>query len=339
MTEVAEAGDVLREPLNVGIVGVTGEVGRTMLGILMERGLLIDDLRGFASERSAGTVLELDRGDLVVEDASSADFHGLDVVLFSAGGDVSRALAPRVAASGATVIDNSSAWRMHEDVPLVVAGVNNEALAHRPLGIIANPNCSTMILMRTLKALDTAAGLEAISVVTQQAVSGAGKSGTDELDEQLRNPAATPKVFPDRIAHNVLSQCGPLVGRDTEEELKLIFESRKILGLGDLAVSAMCTRIDVYVGHSLSVEARFRDEISPEQAEDIVRMTSGIELDEMPTPQRAAGGDVTLVGRIRQSGMFGKYGLSLFFAGDNTREGAGLNAVMLAEYLARGAVL
>jgi aspartate-semialdehyde dehydrogenase len=189
--------------------------------------------------------------------------------------------------------------------------------------------------MRTLKALDIAAGLEAVAYVTQQAVSGAGKSGVDELDEQLRDVNAQPKVFPDRIAHNVLPQRGALVGRHTEEELKLIFESRKILALGDLLVSATCTSVDVYVGHTLAVEARFRDKISPEKAENIVRNTPGVILSDMPTPQRAAGGDVTLVGRVRQSGIFGEHGLSLYFAGDNIREGAALNTVLIAEQLLR----
>jgi aspartate-semialdehyde dehydrogenase len=335
MPETAPHNYLDNEPLNIGVVGATGEVGRIMLGILDERGLPIDNLRLFASERSAGMPLDWRDSEVVVEDANVADYSGLDVVLFSAGAEVSRRLAPQVVDSGAIVIDNSSAWRHNTGVPLVVSEVNPEELDHMPLGIVANPNCSTMVAMPVLKPLHDMAGLEAIVVSTYQAVSGAGRGGNTELVEQIKKEDTSPQVFPEPIAYNVIPLRGNLVGRNTDEELKLKHESRRILRISQLMVSATCVSVPVFTGHSLSIDARFTNKISPEEAEHILKQSAGVELSAIPTPRRAAGGDTILVGRIRQSGVFGENGLSIFMAGDNLRKGAALNAVQILELLIR----
>jgi aspartate-semialdehyde dehydrogenase len=336
--------------MRVGLFGATGQVGGVMLKILAERDFPVDELRCFASARSAGRTLAWKGGEVTVEDADTASYDGLDLALFSAGATASRVLAPRVAAAGVTVIDNSSAWRMDPDVPLVVPEVNADALASIPKGIIANPNCTTMVAMPVLKPLDVAAGLQAIVVSTYQAVSGGGLAGTAELDEQVRkvadNAAAltfdgaavdfpAPAKFVKTIAFNVIPQAGSLVDDglgETDEERKLRNESRKILELPDLQVSVLCVRVPVFTGHSMAVNARFERPLSPADAARILATADGVELADVPTPLEVTGGDVTQVGRLRADPTVpdGR-GLALFLSGDNLRKGAALNAIQIAE--------
>jgi aspartate-semialdehyde dehydrogenase len=336
--------------MRVGIVGATGQVGGVMRTVLAERQFPISQIRFFASSRSAGRMLPWADTEVEVEDAFGSDYSGLDIVLFSAGGGTSKELAPRVAEAGATVIDNSSAWRMDPEVPLVVPEVNAHALDEIPRNIVANPNCTTMVAMPVLKPLDSEAGLETLVVSTYQAVSGAGLAGAAELDEQVRKvgDAASaltmsgqavdfpePDKFPAPIAYNVIPFAGNLVDdglAETDEEQKLRNESRKILGLPDLAVAATCVRVPVYTGHSLSISAGFARPLSPEQARRILFKAPGVELIDIPTPLKAAGADPTYVGRIRIDPTR-ENGLSLFLSGDNLRKGAALNAVQIAEAL------
>ena len=336
--------------MRIGIVGATGQVGGVMRAILADRQFPVAQLRLFASSRSAGRRLSWADGDIEVEDAETADYRGLDIVLFSAGGSTSVTLAPRVAESGAIVVDNSSAWRMDPDVPLVVPEVNAHALDSIPKNIVANPNCTTMVAMPVLKPLDSEAGLLTLTVTTFQAVSGAGLAGTSELDEQVRKvgdsaPALAitgtavefppAKKFPTTIAYNVIPFAGSLVddGRgETDEEQKLRNEARKILELPNLKVTATCVRVPVYTGHSLSISAGFSNPISPEDARRLLIKAPGVELADIPTPLMAAGVDPTFVGRIRRDSTL-ENGLSLFLSGDNLRKGAALNAVQIAEEL------
>ena len=323
-----------------------------MLRILEERSFPVDELRVFASARSAGRTLAFSGRDVTVEDAESASYDGLDLALFSAGKTASKALAPKVAAAGATVIDNSSAWRMDPDVPLVVPEVNREALRSIPKGIVANPNCTTMVAMPVLKPLDAEAGLESMVVTTYQSVSGGGLAGTAELDEQVRKVAdqaaalahdgravdfPEPSLFPKTIAFNVIPQAGVFVDDDsleTNEEQKLRNESQKILGLPDLLVSVTCVRVPVFAGHSMSINARFAQPLSPQRAREVLSRAAGVELADVPTPLDVTGGDVTQVGRFRVDPTVpdGR-GLALFLSGDNLRKGAALNAVQIAEAL------
>ncbi len=336
--------------MRIGIVGATGQVGGVMRRILEDRAFPADQVRYFASSRSAGRVLPWRGADVTVEDAATADYAGLDLVLFSAGGATSRELAPTVAAAGATVIDNSTAWRMDPDVPLVVAEVNPDALDEIPKGIVANPNCTTMGAMPALKALDGDAGLQTLVISTYQAVSGAGLEGVAELDEQVQKvaPDAAELTFDGRavdfpqpvkftapIAFNVLPLAGSVVddgSGETDEEQKLRNESRKILGLPNLAVSGTCVRVPVFTGHSLSINAGFSRPITPDQARDVLRSAPGVVLADVPTPLLAAGQDPTYVGRIRVDPTV-LHGLSLFISSDNLRIGAALNAVRIAELL------
>jgi aspartate-semialdehyde dehydrogenase len=327
-----------------------------MRSVLEERAFPLDDLRLFASSRSAGRLLSFGGRDLVVEDAATADPSGVDIALFSSGATASRELAPRFAAAGAIVVDNSSAWRMDPDVPLVVPEVNADALDSMPKGIVANPNCTTMVAMPVLKPLHDAAGLTRLVVSTYQAVSGSGLAGVAELDDQLRKsvdgaagltfdgravefPAAS--TFPDTIAHNVIPLAGQLVddgSAETNEEQKFRNESRKILSLPDLPVDCTCVRVPVFTGHSLAVLAEFARHLSPEEAMALLATAPGVELSDVPTPLHAAGIDPSLVGRVRRA-EGGSNGLSLFVSGDNLRKGAALNAVQIAETLiARGLV-
>jgi aspartate-semialdehyde dehydrogenase len=337
--------------MRVGIVGATGQVGGVMRAVLAERAFPVDELRLFASARSAGRTLPWRDGEIAVEDAATADFTGLDIALFSAGATSSRELAPRVAGQGVTVVDNSSAWRMDPDVPLVVSEVNPHALRHIPKGIVANPNCTTMAAMPVLKPLDLAAGLRRVVASTYQAVSGAGLAGVDELQEQVRKvgqdsagltfdggavefPATNKFARP--IAFNVLPFAGKLVddgAGETDEEHKFRNESRKILELPELAVSCTCVRVPVYTGHSLSLNLEFERPLSPEEATDVLRRAQGVELSDIPTPLQAAGKDPSYVGRIRRD-PGAENGLVLFVSNDNLRKGAALNAVQLAELLA-----
>ena len=321
-----------------------------MRRLLAERDFPVDELRVLASARSAGRTMAWRDQDLLVEDAATADYRGVDIALFSAGGGTSRELAPRVANAGATVIDNSSAWRMDPDVPLVVPEVNAHALADIPKGIVANPNCTTMVAMPVLKPLAVEAGLRRLVISSYQAVSGGGLAGVDELDEQVRKVAddavglthdgqsvsfPAPSVFAAPIAFNVVPECGSWIddgSGETSEEGKLTDESRKILELPDLAVSATCVRVPVFTGHCLAINAEFDRPLSPERAAELLSDSPGVMLDDVPTPLAAAGIDPTLVGRIRVDSTV-PHGLSLFVAGDNLRKGAALNAIQIAEAL------
>ena len=336
--------------LNVGVVGATGQVGTKMLEILGDRRFPVGKLRVFASARSAGRKLAWNGAEHEVEDAATADYTGLDIALFSAGGGTSKELAPRVAEQGPVVIDNSSAWRMDPDVPLVVAGVNDGAASTRPKGIIANPNCTTMAAMPVLWPLHQAAGLLSMVVSTYQATSGSGGAGVDELAAQIAKAGEAtslthdgasidlgqPRTFVEPIAYNALPWAGSGVddgSGETSEEQKLRHESRKILGIPELAVSGTCVRVPVFTGHALSINARFDRAISPREAAEILAAAPGVVLDDVPTPLKAAGTDPSLVGRIRVDETV-EHGLSMFVVGDNLRKGAALNAVEIAELVA-----
>ena len=337
------------EGVRVGILGATGQVGTVMRAVLDERDFPAGAVRYFASSRSAGSVLPWRDRRVVVEDAATADFSGLEVVLSSAGATASRELAPRIAGAGALVVDNSSAWRMDPEVPLVVAEVNPGALDRVPKGIVANPNCTTMVAMPVLKPLHDAAGLRRVVAATYQAVSGAGQAGVAELAGQLAKTADRAaelafdggavdyrehQKFPAPIAHNVVPLAGTLVSdgsAETDEEQKFRNESRKILDIPDLSVTCTCVRVPVFTGHALALVAEFEDELSPTAATSVLAGASGVALAELPTPLAAAGGDDCLVGRIRRAHPGG---LALFVVGDNLRKGAALNAVQIAELLA-----
>jgi aspartate-semialdehyde dehydrogenase len=337
--------------MNVGIVGATGLVGGIMRTLLADRGFPVSQLRLFASARSAGRTLPWQGGEVTVEDAATADFSGLDLALFAAGATLSKELAPRVAAAGATVVDNSSGWRHDPDVPLVVAEVNPDALGAIPKGIVANPNCTTMVAMPVLKPLHDEAGLRRIVVSTYQSVSGGGLRGVSELEKQVIDvaprsaqlafdgravPFPAPEVYAAPIAFNVIPLAGKLVDDETDEEHKFRHESRKILGLPELAVSCTCVRVPVYTGHCVSLNVEFERPLSPERATELLGSAPGVQLAEVPTPLAAAGTDPSHVGRIRRDDG-APYGLALFVSGDNLRKGAALNAVQVAEALvARG---
>ncbi|NUR51376.1 MAG: aspartate-semialdehyde dehydrogenase [Hamadaea sp.] len=337
--------------MKIGIVGATGQVGGVMRRILAERKFPVDELRLFASARSAGKKLPWADGEVVVEDAATADYTGLDIVLFSAGKTTSLALAPKVAAAGAVVIDNSSGWRMDPQVPLVVSEVNPHAAADRPKGIIANPNCTTMAAMPVLKPLHVEAGLISLVTATYQAVSGSGLEGVAELDQQVRAVAEratelthdgaavqfpAPQKYVQPIAFNVLPYAGALVDdglEETDEEQKLRNESRKILEIPDLKVSGTCVRVPVFTGHSLQVHARFARPLSPQRAKELLADAPGVVLTDVPTPLQAAGQDPTFVGRIRADETV-DHGIAFFCSSDNLRKGAALNAVQIAELVA-----
>jgi aspartate-semialdehyde dehydrogenase len=339
--------------LTLGVVGATGQVGAVMRKLLEERDFPADEIRFFASERSAGTTLLFRGRDILVEDAATADPAGLDIALFSAGATMSRVQAPRFAAAGVTVIDNSSAWRNDPSIPLVVSEVNPGDIprADGPggRGIIANPNCTTMAAMPVLKPLHDEAGLIRLQISTYQAVSGSGLAGVDELHSQtlavVDDAAAlthdgsavdfpAPKVYSAPIAFNVLPHAGDFDGDETVEEIKLRNESRKILGIPELLVSGTCVRVPVFTGHSLSIHAGFDRPITPERATELLSSAAGVQVVEVPTPLRAAGADPTFVGRIRQDrALEDGTGLVLFVSNDNLRKGAALNTIQIAELL------
>lgn len=340
--------------MHVGVVGATGMVGTVMLRLLAERKYPISSLRLFASERSAGQQIEWNGRTITIENAAEADPHGLNVVLFSAGATTSRALAEKYAQAGATVIDNSSAWRMNPDVPLIVAEVNPQDVSAAKKGIIANPNCTTMAAMPVLKPLHDEAQLVRLVASTYQAVSGAGVAGVSELDTQAQAVAAgadaltydgkavtfpASKKFAKTIAYNVLPLAGSVVDDgsfETDEEQKLRNESRKILHIDDLKVSGTCVRVPVFTGHSLSINAEFAKSITPQRAREILSTAPGVALEDVPTPLLAAGRDPSFVGRIRQdASVDGNRGLALFVSNDNLRKGAALNALQIAELLVR----
>jgi len=323
-----------------------------MRRLLAERDFPVDEIRFFASARSAGTTLPWKGTDVVVEVADLADPSGLDIALFSAGATGSKALAPKFAAAGVTVIDNSSAWRMDPDVPLIVSEVNGHLVRHAPKGIIANPNCTTMAAMPVLKPLHDESGLIRLIASTYQAVSGSGLSGVDELDKQVRQvfdraPELThdgeavtfpsPEKYKQPIAFNVLPFAGALIDDgefETDEERKLRNESRKILDIPNLPVSGTCVRVPVYAGHSLSINAEFERPLPVARAYEILEAAPGVEVSEIPTPLQAAGKDPSYVGRIRQDhGVPDDRGLALFVSNDNLRKGAALNAIQIAELL------
>ena len=342
-----------RKPV-VAVVGATGQVGTVMRRLLDERDFPMQQVRFFASARSAGTTLPWRGSEIIVEDATTADLTGIDIALFSAGGASSKALAPKYAAAGAIVIDNSSAWRMDPDVPLVVSEVNPQAIGEARKGIIANPNCTTMAAMPVLQPLHAEAGLRRLIVSSYQAVSGSGLAGVKELDEQVRAAMSQDiaglthdggsVTFPQSqkyvrtIAFDVIPLAGNIVedgSLETDEEQKLRNESRKILGIPDLLVSGTCVRVPVFTGHSLSINAEFDRPITPERATALLLGAPGVELSEVPTPLQAAGADPSFVGRIRQdSSVAGGKGLALFVSNDNLRKGAALNAVQIAELVA-----
>ena len=342
--------------VSIGVVGATGQVGVVMRNLLEQRGFPATDVRFFASARSKGRLLPFRGRDIEVEDAETADPAGLDIALFSAGATMSRVQAPRFAGAGAIVIDNSSAWRKDPDVPLVVSEVNfdRDVRGVRLVkGIIANPNCTTMAAMPVLKPLHQEAGLIRMVASTYQAVSGSGLAGVEELAGQARAVLdraeelvhdgravdfPPPKKYVAPIAFNVIPLAGDLVDDDsgeTDEDQKLRNESRKILGIPDLAVSGTCVRVPVFTGHSLSLNVEFSEPISPQRARELLAAAPGVRLVDVPTPLEAAGADESLVGRIRQDpGVPGGRGLALFVSGDNLRKGAALNTIQIAELLA-----
>ena len=338
--------------VRIGVVGATGQVGAVMRTLLAERNFPADEVRFFASSRSAGKKLPWGDGEIVVEDTATADPSGLDIALFSAGATMSRDQAPRFAEAGVTVIDNSSAWRKDPDVPLVVSEVNGELAKNPPKGIIANPNCTTMAAMPVLKPLHDEAGLQRLIISSYQAVSGSGLAGVEELATQVRAVAddaeklvhdgaaadfPAPNKYVAPIAFNVVALAGSLVddgSGETDEDQKLRNESRKILGLPELLVSGTCVRVPVFTGHSLSINAEFASPLSVARAQEILGAAAGVELADVPTPLAAAGGDASLVGRIRQDpGVPDGRGLALFVSGDNLRKGAALNTIQIAELL------
>jgi aspartate-semialdehyde dehydrogenase len=340
--------DMTRQNLTVAVVGATGVVGRTMTQVLLEREFPVGELRLLASERSAGRTLSIDGRTHEVREATADAFDGVDIALFSAGAGASRELAPLAAARGATVVDNSSAWRMDPTIPLVVSQVNPGDLEGHP-GIVANPNCSTMQLVPVLMALRDTVGLERVIVDTYQAVSGTGGEAIRELEGQVRaHVAGEPKavsVYPHQIAFNALPQVDVFLDSGyTKEEMKLVNESRKILHLPDLRVSSTAVRIPVFVAHSEAVHVETRDPITPERARALFGAVDGVIVQDDPSSStyplatQAAGSDDIFVGRIRQDlSVDGDRGLAFWVVSDNLRKGAATNAVQIAEALvARG---
>jgi aspartate-semialdehyde dehydrogenase len=330
--------------VRVAVVGATGAVGSTMLGVMRERAFAADEIVPFASERSAGRSIDYGPGDLTVAALSEDAIQGFDLALFSAGSAISAEWAPRFADAGAVVVDNSSQWRMHEDVPLVVSEVNPEALdGHR--GIVANPNCTTMQTVVALKPILDAAGIERIVMSSYQAVSGTGQKAVDELHGQAEavieaKELPAPAVYPHQIAFNVLPQVEIFKDGDdyTTEERKCMRETRKILGREDIGVSATCARVPVYTGHSVSANIQTREPLSPDECREVLSGAPGVTVIDdpanglYPTPLDAAGRDDVLVGRIRRDPSH-DHCLNLWIVGDNLRKGAATNAVQVAELL------
>lgn len=330
---------------HVAVVGATGAVGQTMLAILAERDFPVGTLSLLASARSAGNQVEFNGGKVTVQDLATFDPAGVDIALFSAGGDVSLEYGPKFAAAGAVVIDNSSAFRYEDDVPLVVSEVNPEALKNRPRGIIANPNCSTMQLMPVLAPIHREAGIERVNIATYQSVSGAGQTGMDELGKQtaqlLGFQQAEPKKFPVQIAFNLIPQIDAFLDNGyTKEEMKLVWETRKILGDDTIMVNPTAVRVPVFYGHSEAVHLETREKISLERVRELLGAAPGVEVvDERtaggyPTPvTHASGTDPVYVGRLRED-ISHPRGIDMWVVADNIRKGAALNAVQLAELVA-----
>lgn len=344
----------MSKELTVALVGATGQVGRVMRTLLEERAFPAANIRLFATSRSAGTQLTFRGQQVTVEDVEGANLAGIDIAVFSAGGAASRKYAPRFAEAGAVVVDNSSAWRRDEQVPLVVSEVNPEDIQNRPKGIIANPNCTTMAAMPTVKVLHDLFGLETLVASSYQAVSGSGRAGVTELSSQLRasidecealalDGAAIqfpePKTYVRPIAFNAVPVAGSFVddgSGETDEEQKLRNESRRILHLPSLAASCTCVRIPVMSAHLLSLNARFARPVDLAQAKAALKQASGVQLVDVPNPLEAAGRDGTFTGRLRidQSIPDGK-GLAFICCADNLRKGAALNAIQIAEIVAK----
>lgn len=339
--------------ITLAIVGATGQVGQVMRDLLEQRGTTFDKIRFFASARSAGKEINFRGENIVVEDVATADYSGIDIAIFSAGGSTSKEYAPKFAAAGAVVVDNSSAWRKDDEVPLVVSEVNPEAIANRPKGIIANPNCTTMAAMPILKPLHEQAGLTRLIVSSYQAVSGSGLAGVEELTGQVQEAAKQdltqlvtdgsavtmpePNTYVAPIAFNVVAFAGGLVddgSLETDEEQKLRNESRKILNLPELAVSGTCVRVPVYSGHGLAINAEFDSAIDVDKAKELLEAAPGVKVVDVPNPLEAAGQDPSFVGRLRQDqSVPGGKGLAMFVVADNLRKGAALNAVQITELL------
>ena len=337
----------------LAVVGATGQVGGVMLKLLAERGIDISNLRAFASARSAGRKVACGNRMIAVEDVAAANLSGIDYALFSAGASTSREMAPRFAAAGAIVVDNSSAWRKDPNVPLVVSEVNPHALKSIPRGIVANPNCTTMAAMPVLKPLHQESQLVRMIASTYQAVSGGGLAGVEDLSRQMGAASAkdfealtydgravafpAPAKFSHTIACNVLPFAGSYVDDgsfETDEEQKLRHESRKILEAPDLAVSGTCVRVPVFTGHSLSLNLEFAKPLSVARAKELLQSAPGVQFEDVPTPLQAAGRDPSFVGRIRQdTSVPGGRGLALFVSNDNLRKGAALNAIQVLELL------
>ncbi|TXH65046.1 MAG: aspartate-semialdehyde dehydrogenase [Thermomonas sp.] len=335
----------MNKQFKVAVVGATGAVGETMLAILAERRFPVSEVVALASERSAGGSVKFGEQDIVVQDLASFDPAGIDIALFSAGGGISKDYAPKFAAAGAVVIDNSSTFRYDDDVPLVVSEVNPEQVGNRPRGIIANPNCSTMQLMVALKPLHDAAKIERINIATYQSVSGAGRSGLEELGVQtgqlLNFQEIDPRKFQVQIAFNLIPQIDEFQPNGfTKEEMKLVWETRKILGDDSIGVNPTVVRVPVFYGHSEAVHIETRDKLSAEQARELLERAPGVEVvDERvpggyPTPvTHASGTDAVYVGRIRED-LSHPRGLDMWVVSDNIRKGAALNAVQIAELVA-----
>jgi aspartate-semialdehyde dehydrogenase len=326
----------------VAVVGATGVVGTTMLELLRERRFPAAEIVPFASERSAGRQLD---GGLVVQALNEqADLGGFDLALFSAGGGTSREWAPRFVDAGAVVVDNSSAWRRDPDIPLVVSEVNPHAL-ERHHGLIANPNCSTMQLLVALAPIHRRAGIERLVVSTYQSVSGTGKKAIDELDAQARasldgGAMSEPEVYPEPIAFNVIGAAGNFVDGDdhTDEERKMMFETRKILEDESIGIAVTCVRVPVHICHSESVNVQTRDPISPEEVRELLSGAAGVVVEDVPTPLRSAGRDEVFVGRIRRDESHPR-AFSMWVVSDNLRKGAATNAVQIAEVLVERGLL
>jgi aspartate-semialdehyde dehydrogenase len=340
--------------VNVAVLGATGQVGMVMRRVLAERSFPVKDLRFMASAHSAGTTLNWQGRDILVEDVQQADLSDIDIAIFSAGGGTSKIWAPRFAEAGAYVVDNSSQWRMHDDVPLVVAEANPEDLDEVPGRIIANPNCTTMACIPVLKPLSDAFGLTRLIVSSYQAVSGAGRAGVEQLLNEAKaavEQGADKLVFdgsaidfpkPTKVARTIAFNAVPFIGdivddgsEETDEEQKMRNESRKILHLPDLAASCTCVRVGVFTAHGMSVNAQFERDVTPDMAREVLSKAPAVQLSDIPTPQLAAGKTPSFVGRIRQDqAVDGNKGLAFFIANDNLRKGAALNAIELAEIVA-----
>ena len=347
MTHISDHG------VNLAVLGATGQVGMVMRNVLDERDFPIRELRFLASAHSAGTVLTWRGHDVTVEDVATADLEGIDIAIFSAGGGTSKVWAPRFAQAGAYVIDNSSQWRMDREVPLVVSEVNPQDLKRIPKRIVANPNCTTMACMPALKPLSDAFGLKRLIVSSYQAVSGAGRAGVLQLVNESKaaiDQGADKLVFdgsaiefpePTKIIRTIAFNVVPFIGDvvddgslETDEEQKMRNESRKILHLPHLAASCTCVRVGVFTAHGMSVNAEFEQSVTPDEARATLADAPGVTLEDIPTPQLAAGKSSSFVGRIRQDqAVDDTKGLAMFITNDNLRKGAALNAVQLAELI------